>query len=61
MICGQKAHTHSENCYLVLMEDNDINQLLETVDSTEDKSLESVINSTIQRQLLYQLRLRCCR
>lgn len=47
LICGQKAHTHSENCYLLLLQNNDINWLLATVDKTEDKSLETVINTVV--------------
>lgn len=51
LTCGHKAHTHSSDCYLVLLEDNDINRLLQTVSGTKDKSLESVIDSTLIRTL----------
>lgn len=43
IICQQKAHSHSSNCYLLLLEDNDINMLLTAVSQTEDKNLESLI------------------
>ena len=43
IICQQKAHSHSSNCYLLLLEDNDINMLLTAVSQAEDKNLESLI------------------
>jgi hypothetical protein len=50
--CEQKAHTHRENCYLVRLEDNDINWLLLTVDRSQDKSLESVLDSAMVQTLV---------
>ncbi|MEE0110874.1 MAG: InlB B-repeat-containing protein [Oscillospiraceae bacterium] len=51
LICGQKAHFHSENCYLVLLADNDINWLLTTMEKTEERSLENVIDSAMVQAL----------
>jgi hypothetical protein len=51
LTCKQKAHVHSQNCYLVLLEDNDVNWLLQTMDDTEDKSLEGVIDSAMGQAL----------
>lgn len=50
--CEIKAHTHSENCYLVRLSDNDINWLLQTMDESEDKSLEGVIDSAMVQALM---------
>lgn len=47
LVCGKKMHTHTEKCYLVLLKDNDINTLLTTVESSKDRSLESVIWNTV--------------
>ena len=43
--CKQKAHSHTQNCYLLRLEYNDINWLLHTMETSSDKSLESVIDS----------------
>jgi len=51
LLCNQKAHLHTEDCYLVRLQDNDINWLLETIESTEQKSLESVIDSALVQAL----------
>ena len=50
--CDQKAHIHSENCYLLRLEDNDINWLLLTVDRSQDKNLESVLDSAMVQTLV---------
>lgn len=47
LICGRKAHTHSEACYPVRLEDNDLNTLLTRIDSTADKSLETLIRAAL--------------
>lgn len=52
LICQQKAHVHSQNCYLVLLEDNDVNWLLKTMEETDDKSLEGVIDSAMGQALV---------
>lgn len=52
LLCKQKAHTHSNNCYLVLLEDNDVNWLLQTMSETGDKSLEGVLDSAMGQALV---------
>ena len=52
LMCDLKAHTHSDNCYLLRLEDNDINWLLLTVDRSAGKSLESVLNSAMVQTLV---------
>ena len=47
LTCLKTAHSHNENCYLVLLEDNDINDLLSVVDASGDRSLEAVIVDTL--------------
>ena len=39
LLCNKKMHTHTENCYLVLLVDNDINNLLTQLDATKDKKI----------------------
>lgn len=53
LVCKQVAHGHDENCYLVLLEENDINTLLHYLDDAEEPSLEYVITDTVR----YALRL----
>ena len=48
LTCLKTAHSHNENCYLVLLEDNDINDLLSVVDASGDRSLEAVIVDTLK-------------
>lgn len=47
LTCIQPQHTHTENCYLVLLRDNDINNLLAQVDADESNNLETVISDTV--------------
>ena len=47
LTCLQPQHAHTENCYLVLLRDNDINDLLTQVDADADNNLESVISYTV--------------
>lgn len=51
LLCTEKAHTHSSNCYLVLLEDNDINLLLRMMEATDNRSLEGVIDSALVQAL----------
>jgi len=53
LICPKIAHSHTENCYLVLLKDNDINLLLSHVEALPDRSLESLIGQTVDNALLY--------
>ena len=48
LTCLQIQHTHTENCYLVLLRDNDINNLLAQVDADTSNSLEAVISDTVE-------------
>lgn len=48
LTCLQIQHTHTENCYLVLLRDNDINNLLAQVDADTSNSLEVVISDTVE-------------
>ncbi len=52
LLCKEKAHAHSTNCYLVLLKDNDINWLLQTMQSNEEKSLEGVLDSAMGQALV---------
>lgn len=45
--CEKPAHTHNRNCYLVLLQDNDINALLSRVEEESDHSLERLIYRTV--------------
>ena len=47
LTCLQPQHAHTENCYLVLLRDNDINNLLAQVDESAGNNLESVISYTV--------------
>lgn len=53
LICREKAHTHSKNCYLLLLEDNDINMLLGKIDAVEGKSLEKILSGVVDKAILY--------
>ena len=52
LACTQKAHMHNENCYLLRLEDNDVNWLLHLIDGTSDHALESVIDSAIVQAII---------
>ena len=56
-VCGQEEHSHNRNCYIVLLEDNDINDLLVQMSASVDNSLESVINQTVNNALVYNTNL----
>ena len=46
------SHVHTENCYLVLLRDNDINHLLTQVKGDPSNSLEPVIQQTLDSAIL---------
>lgn len=50
-VCLVPAHTHGKNCYLVLLEDNDINALLSHVDYEQSNNLETLINTALDTAL----------
>ena len=45
--CEKKVHTHNENCYLVVLKENDINVLLYQMECSDERSLESIIGDVI--------------
>ena len=51
-ICDTPVHTHTENCYLVLLKDNDINFLLTQMEKQPDNALETVIEHSVDSALL---------
>ena len=55
LICGEKAHTHGENCYLLRLEDNDINRILSEIEADEEKSLEHVITNVVYKASYLEL------
>ena len=50
-ICDTPVHTHTENCYLVLLKDNDINILLTQIEKQPDNALETVIEHSVDSAL----------
>lgn len=55
LICGEKAHTHGGNCYLLRLEDNDINRILSEIEADEEKSLEHVITNVVYKASYLEL------
>ena len=53
IVCDQLAHTHDGNCYLVLLKDNNINSVLTLIGNEDERSLEEVIDSTVETALNY--------
>lgn len=43
LICKKAAHLHDGNCYIVLLHDNDVNDVLTLIDENEENSLEYAI------------------
>lgn len=43
LVCTKTAHLHDGNCYIVLLNDNDVNSVLTLIDENEDNSLEYAI------------------
>ena len=56
-VCGQEEHSHNRNCYIVLLEDNDINDLLVQMSARVDNSLKGVISQTVDNALVYNTNL----
>lgn len=56
-VCGQEEHRHNRNCYILLLEDNDINDLLVQMAAHVDNSLEGVISKTVDNALVYNANL----
>ena len=53
LICEEPAHAHDGNCYIVLLGDNDINDILTLVENNSDRSLEYVITDVVSDALTY--------
>ncbi len=53
LICKKTAHTHNGNCYIVLLKENDINEILTLVGENENHSLENVITDTMSSALTF--------
>lgn len=51
VVCNKTAHTHDGNCYIVLLKENDINEILTLLANTENHSLEYVIKDTVSSAL----------
>ncbi len=51
LICDKPAHTHDGNCYIVLLKENDINNILTLLGNSESHSLENVITDTMSSAL----------
>lgn len=49
--CEKTAHSHNENCYIVLLEDNNIDGVFGMME--EGQSLEGVIDSTVSGALIF--------
>ncbi|MBO5454792.1 MAG: hypothetical protein J6A69_12645 [Clostridia bacterium] len=57
LICDKPAHTHDGNCYIVLLKENDINNILTLLGNSESHSLENVIADTMSSALTFNANL----
>ncbi len=53
LICKKPAHSHNGNCYIVLLNENDINGILTLLSNNETRSLEYVITDTMSSALTF--------
>lgn len=53
LVCEEPAHSHEGNCYIVLLDENDINGVLSLLDSENEYSLEHVIDDVVDSALLF--------
>ena len=53
LICEKPAHTHDGNCYIVLLKENDINEILTLLGNSDARSLEYVITDTMSSALTF--------
>ncbi len=53
LICKKTAHTHNGNCYIVLLKENDINEILTLVGESDNHSLENIITDTMSSALTF--------
>ncbi len=49
--CEKVAHAHDGNCYIVLLKENDINEILTLLTNSSNRSLEYVITDTMSSAL----------
>lgn len=52
-VCTKSAHSHDGNCYIVLLNENDINGILTLLDGSEKRSLEYVITDVMASALTF--------
>ena len=57
LICKKPAHSHDGNCYIVLLNENDINGILTLLGNSETRSLEYVITDTMSSALTFNTNL----
>jgi|GEM_PF-2474657 len=57
LICKKPAHSHDGNCYIVLLNENDINGILTLLSGSETRSLEYVITDTMSSALTFNMNL----
>lgn len=51
IVCEKTAHTHDGNCYIVLLKENNINEILSLLGNGENHSLEHIITDTVTSAL----------
>lgn len=56
-VCTKPAHSHDGNCYIVLLNENDINGILTLLGNSETRSLEYVITDTMSSALTFNTNL----
>ena len=56
-VCDKPAHTHNGNCYIVLLKENNINNIITLLADSENHSLENVITDTMSSALTFNANL----
>lgn len=51
LVCKKASHAHDSNCYIVLLADNDINNVLTLIEDTEPRSLEYMITDVVSEAI----------
>ncbi len=57
LVCDKPAHTHDGNCYIVLLKENNINNILTLLGNSQSHSLENVITDTMSSALTFNTNL----
>lgn len=52
LVCTIPAHSHDGNCYIVLLNENDINSILSMLGGTGNRSLEYIITDVVSSALV---------